>query len=145
VRTKITIDGREYSSPEEMPPDVRSVYELAMKHVPALEASGQGAPPSHGKTPVSITTAVQTDIVVNGQSYSRLEDVPVEMRAAVERALKGREAHPRGAVGFSVERHSMGPGSIEPTAFVTLGPRAMVIALAVLVAAALAGWLVFRG
>ena len=74
----ITINGRTYSTIEEMPPDVRREYETAMQVL--SRNAGPLANPSGGDVNVSMTSR----IVVNGKAYSRWEDVPPGARAAFQ-------------------------------------------------------------
>jgi hypothetical protein len=67
VKTKITYNGQEYSSVEELPPEVRAAYEKAM-------AKGGGS--------------VSTKIVFNGQQYASLDQMPTAERQLYEDALK---------------------------------------------------------
>jgi hypothetical protein len=67
VKTKIKYKGQEYSSVEELPPEVRAAYEKAM-------ATG-GA-------------SFNTKIVFNGQEYASLDQMPAAQRKLYEVALK---------------------------------------------------------
>ena len=67
VKTKIKYKGQEYSSVEELPPEVRAAYEKAM-------ATG-GA-------------SFSTKIVFNGQEYASLDQMPAAQRQLYEIALK---------------------------------------------------------
>ena len=67
VKTKITYKGQEYSSLEELPPEVRAAYEKAM-------ATGDAS--------------VSTKIVFNGQEYASLDQMPAAERQLYEDALK---------------------------------------------------------
>jgi hypothetical protein len=44
VKTKIKVNGKEYNSPEEMPPDVRSLYDKAMANRQSFNASTRCPP-----------------------------------------------------------------------------------------------------
>ena len=67
LQTKIKYKGQEYSSVEELPPEVRAAYEKAI-------ATG-GA-------------SVSTKIVFNGQEYASLDQMPAAERQLYEDALK---------------------------------------------------------
>ena len=67
IKTKIKYKGQEYSSVEELPPEVRAAYEKAM-------ATG-GA-------------SFSTKIVFNGQEYASLDQMPAAQRQLYEIALK---------------------------------------------------------
>jgi hypothetical protein len=70
VKTKIKINGKEYNSPEEMPPDVRSIYERAM-------AARQN--PSSNNQP-----GVRSKIKFNGQNFSSPDEMPPDVRRAYD-------------------------------------------------------------
>ena len=67
VKTKIKYKGQEYSSVEELPPEVRAAYEKAM-------ATG-GA-------------SFSTKIVFNGQEYASIDQMPAAQRQLYKAALK---------------------------------------------------------
>jgi hypothetical protein len=67
VTTKIKYQGQEYSTVEELPPEVRAAYEKAM-------ATGRAS--------------VSTKIVFNGQEYASLDQMPAVQRQLYEYALK---------------------------------------------------------
>ena len=67
VTTKIVVNGKEYHSVEDLPPDVRSAYETAM----ASRAQAHGT--SH--------------IVFNGRSYDSPEAMPAEVRRLYDAAM----------------------------------------------------------
>ena len=67
VKTRIKYQGQEYSSVEELPPEVRAAYERAI-------ATG-GA-------------SVSRKIVFNGQEYASLDQMPAAERQLYEDALK---------------------------------------------------------
>lgn len=71
VKRKFKVNGKEYNSVEEMPPDIRSVFEKAM--------ATQG-----GKAIPSIT---QNKIIFNGVEYKKIEDMPPDIRQLYEQAL----------------------------------------------------------
>jgi hypothetical protein len=59
MRTRIIFNGREYSSPDEMPADIRQAYDRAMSTVLA-DADRDGVPDIF--EPGAITTVFQTDV-----------------------------------------------------------------------------------
>ena len=52
VKTKIKINGKEYNSPEEMPPDIRSLYEKAMANREGSSANIPGTTNSNTTNPL---------------------------------------------------------------------------------------------
>ncbi len=85
--TKITINGREYDSVEQMPPDVREQYEQA---VAALEKEDLFKKLGLGKKGVTQTTqtVVQETITYNGRDYANRDELPAEARALLEKLPK---------------------------------------------------------
>jgi hypothetical protein len=75
----ITINGKTYSSVDEMPPDVRRQYETAMQF---LHSKNAGPLPDASAGDVNVSTTSR--IVVNGKAYSRWEDVPPGARPAFQ-------------------------------------------------------------
>ncbi len=73
VKTKININGKEYHSVEEMPPDVRILYEKAM--------AGRQSSSSSSRVSSHAT------ITYNGQTFSSLEEMPAEVRGIYESVM----------------------------------------------------------
>ncbi len=72
IRRRITVNGKEYGSVDEMPVDLREAFEKAM-------AGGSSA------------QARKTRIVFNGREYDGLAAMPAETREAYEKILKAAE------------------------------------------------------
>ncbi len=68
--TKITVNGREYDSIEQMPPDVLQDY------LQAMEAVREGKVSNASTGPV-----VSESIIYNGQEYKSRDKLPLEARA----------------------------------------------------------------
>jgi hypothetical protein len=64
LRTKIRYNGKEYSSPGELPPEVRLAYENALK---GKAAGFEGA-------------IVKKRFSINGQSFASEEEMPADVR-----------------------------------------------------------------
>src|SRR5438270_13758035 len=67
VKTKITYNGREYYSVEELPPEARSAYENAI---------------------AADNATISTKIVFNGREYASPEQMPTTERQLYEDAMK---------------------------------------------------------
>ena len=88
MRTKITVNGREYDSLEQMPPETRRLYQDALQRLgpdrdgngipDRIEAQGAGGP----------RAIVENQIVLNGESYSSVEEMPAHVRLLYENAMK---------------------------------------------------------
>lgn len=97
METRITVNGVEYRSVDEMPPDVRQQYDRAMKILADRDGNGvpdirQGKAPSGqasdaGDVKNVVTTVTRTSrYFINGREYQRLEDIPADLRAMLGRA-----------------------------------------------------------
>jgi hypothetical protein len=97
---KITINGREYDSPEEMPSDARHLYEDAMRQaLPALrDQDGNGVPDLfEAGGSARARTFLSSRITVNGKTYMGVEEMPPEVRETYERVMAS-PASPGGPV-----------------------------------------------
>jgi hypothetical protein len=78
VKRKFKINGKEYNSIEEMPPDIRNAFEKAMA---SQAGSGQQANPA----------TMQTKIIFNGTEYQSIDAMPQDVRQLYEKVLKAAE------------------------------------------------------
>jgi hypothetical protein len=78
VKRKFVINGKEYSSVEEMPPELQEAYEKAVR-------SGTGV---RLKKP---QVKVKTKIVFNGKEYENLEAMPADIRGLYQSVMKSVE------------------------------------------------------
>jgi hypothetical protein len=108
MQTRITVNGVEYNSVDQMPPDVRRQYERAMGTLADTDRNGvpdilEGGMASSltsrsSRDPEVVSTVVTSSkIVVNGREYARWEDVPPEIRRLVQSAGAGNAALPDGS------------------------------------------------
>ena len=90
TRTRITVDGRTYSSVEDMPPDVRRRYDAAVGRL-LDDRDGNGVPDVFesetidGADVTHVSTTTSEFYEINGRRYDRLDQVPPEFRKTVER------------------------------------------------------------
>jgi hypothetical protein len=75
---KFKINGKEYNSVEEMPPDIRNAFEKAM----ASQASA-----AQQLNPATM----QTKIIFNGTEYQSIDAMPQDVRQLYEKVLKAAE------------------------------------------------------
>jgi len=142
VKRKYKINGKEYNSIEEMPPDIRSAFEKAM----ATPAGTVSPSVSH------------TKIIFNGNEYQNIEEMPPDIRQLYEKVLNAAQTGdiPPGlitngnvsdsqAVSETYINTGMGdmekPIKIEPVAF---SPRILVIGIALIVLIVMF-YLIFQG
>ena len=78
VKRKFIVNGKEYNSVEEMPPELREAYEKAVR---------SGADVRIEKPQVS----VETKIVFNGKEYDSLETMPADIRRVYQSVMKSVE------------------------------------------------------
>ena len=126
VTWKIKINGKEYSSVEEMPSDIREAYEKA-----------RGAP-----------RARATKILFNGQEYENIEAMPHDVRRVYDQVMRAAESgevssEVLSGAEFKATIHSQsssaaarlvtGPKPIEPESILSLSPRTLIVGLVVLI------------
>ena len=97
----IVIDGKTYKSVDEMPEDVRKSYENAMRNV---DSNQNGMPDAfEGSSSFQTATANvinSSKIIVNGQVFDSLDQLPPEIRAKYEQALGAMDANKNGIPDF---------------------------------------------
>jgi len=109
----IVIDGKTYSSVEEMPEDVRRKYESAMQKLgnnqgklPNLlqnadlfaDKNNNGIPDAFEGMLSNITTS--TKIIADGKTYDSLDELPPEIRAKYDQAMNTMDANHNGMPDF---------------------------------------------
>lgn len=115
IHNRITINGQHYDSPEAMPPDVRRMYEQAMRAMALSSASGQPG----GSTQVftgqagdfGASMVVNRVIAVNDRTYGSVDELPPEMRKLYEdpaRSASGQATH-QPKTGLHVSINLAGP------------------------------------
>ncbi len=90
MKAKIIVNGREYDSVEDLPPELRQNYERAMSLL--ADSNANGVPdimegmvsPS---APVQVQTVQTSRIVYEGREYNSPTDLPPEARRRYEQAL----------------------------------------------------------
>ncbi len=77
VRTTIRVNGKDYTSPEEMPPEIRAAYEHALASLggKSSETSANFA------SPQADAKLVASTITFNGETYGSADDMPANVRA----------------------------------------------------------------
>jgi hypothetical protein len=78
VKRKFVVNGKEYASVEEMPPELREAYEKAVR-------SGAGVRIEKPQV------RVESKIVFNGQEYRSLDAMPGEVRRVYQSVMKSLE------------------------------------------------------
>ncbi len=119
--TRIVVNGQEYASVEEMPADVRAVYERALRLAAdanaggastGMTASGAGTAPEQ----VTVSTVrTTTRYIVNGREYGSLDELPPEVRTAVRHAAGGTPALPGARAESTPGENPYAPSTSEST------------------------------
>ncbi len=81
----IEFNGKKYSSVEEMPPDEREAYEKAINMLKNLTESGKKVEIKETVQSTSVEEKPDGSIVVDGQEYSSVDEMPPEVRAKYEK------------------------------------------------------------
>src|SRR5690554_5728294 len=109
----IVIDGKTYHSVEEMPADVRRLYEQAMRSFGgATDAFGSaasvlkdtdqdGVPDIFENLTTGSTVIRSTKIIVDGPEYNDLDSLPPTARARYEEAMGTLDANRNGIPDFA--------------------------------------------
>ena len=110
--SKITINGQHYDSPDEMPPDVRRMYEAALQAIKAPQAGQPGeitqvfsSPPDHG---IHASMVVNRKLVVSNRTFKSADEMPPDVRQLYDAAMKGTGAT-AGQSGFHVSVNTTRP------------------------------------
>jgi hypothetical protein len=118
----IIIDGKTYNNVDEMPPDVRPKYELAMSslgdangnHIPDVfesknifgDKNQNGVPDIVENLVASQSVVSSMKIIVDGKEFNGVENLPPEARAKYEAAIAKLDANKNGIPDFLEGAHS---------------------------------------
>ncbi len=135
----IVVDGKAYSSIEEMPPDIREKYELAMcllgdadeEFIPSkfkskkvlADQNRDGVPDMLANMVAANAVVDGMKIVFDGREFNRIEDLPPEARAHYEEAMRKLDANGNGIPDF-VERRIAKPTNQTANISTTFGAEA---------------------
>jgi hypothetical protein len=78
VKHTFKVNGKEYSSTDEMPPEVREIFQKAM--------AAKAGPGLHTK----VTTS-RTKFIFNGTEYESIDKMPQDVRQLYEKVLRAAE------------------------------------------------------
>lgn len=79
VKTKIRVNGQEYASVEDMPPQIRQAYERAMAAMPGAKHSGLLNTLENGLR-ANAQAACNAKVIFNGQEYGSVDQMPANVR-----------------------------------------------------------------
>ncbi len=140
MQHKITVNEKEYHSVDEMPPEIRTAYQQAMA---ALADSGSSSSRDVAPDSVRTSVTVKERFVVNGREDSSLDEVPPEVRSAIEAAMakngpsdaladpQATYVDPAGYTAKELERRLVSSSGVSPSAS-GAAPRLLLWVLAVL-------------
>jgi hypothetical protein len=133
---RIVFNGREYSCPDEMPPDVRRQYDDVMASVASSEKAGSPGQPA---------VKIRTRFVVNGKEYLNVFEMPASIRASYEKFANRNNVAtpPENAVGVSrssIPAVTGTPLSLDAQLRFSLSTRLLLALLVVTALAALVLW-----
>ncbi len=116
--SRIVVNGQEYGSVEEMPADVRALYERALRvAADAGVAGSQRLEVTTSPTAVDVpgqvtvqTVRTSTRFMVDGKEYGSVDELPPAARAALRDALAAGKAN---RLAYPADRPSMTPPEAE--------------------------------
>ena len=109
----ISFNGQEYDSPDSMPPEVRRLYDLAAGMLSDTNQNGVPDMLEGALTNATPVISTMTQFVVDGKTYSSLDELPPEARRRYEEALRRFDAN---ADGVPDAFAPMLPGQPQPAA-----------------------------
>lgn len=115
MTARITFNGRDYDSPEAMPPEVRAAYDRAVE---MLKNGGKGS----GTNPrINIKMSTNVRFVHDGKTYNSLDEMPPEVRAKYATAMHQIDRDDNGVPDIleagSSSRTDAKPSPIRPSPF----------------------------
>jgi hypothetical protein len=116
TKLTITINGRQYHSLDEVPPELREKYSKALQMLRDFEAKG-----ASGVSNESITVRESESIIYNGQKYKSREELPPAAREALAQIPESewKEATP----DMTIEETKVLPPEIQVIKESNGGPR----------------------
>lgn len=119
---RIVIDGKSYSSVNEMPPDVRARYEQAMSNL--IDNDRDGMPDTFKASTSAQVISKMMKFVVDGKQYNNIDELSPEVRAKYDQAMgmldKNKNGMPDILEGLTGVHN---PSQIPQTPQVTSTPR----------------------
>ena len=102
IKRTYKVNGQEYHSVEEMPPEIRAVYEKASAMLPATDLNVK-------------KQTVTTKISFNGTNYSSVDEMPEDIRTQYKCVMGGiRTNIPQPAINPALPRRDLAGKSRKP-------------------------------
>ena len=89
MATRILFNGREFAGPDEMPADVRRLYDLAMEQLADADQNGIPDVLERAGAAGHVIGIEHTSITVNGKTYGSVDEMPADVRRLYEQAIAG--------------------------------------------------------
>lgn len=119
------INGKTYTSPDDMPPDVRAQYE-SMSNILA-DKNANGVPDIMDNLVGANGTLMQSNtIIFDGKTYANMDELPPEGRAAFEKAMGKLADDNHNGVPDVIENALKNPQTIGTTQYGSTAPRVVV-------------------
>jgi hypothetical protein len=96
---RIVFNGREYAGSDQMPSDVRRLYDLAMDQLADADRDGVPDVLGRGGAAGHVIGIEHTSITVNGATYGSVDEMPADVRRLCEQAMASIGANPGGVPG----------------------------------------------
>jgi hypothetical protein len=93
---KINFNGQEYDSPEDMPPEVRQLYQMMTNMLADNDQDGMPDIFAGGAGKGTHTLFQTTQFIVDGKAYSSLDELPAEARQKYQQSLGQFDANRNG-------------------------------------------------
>ena len=116
MTVRIVFNGREYASSDEMPADVRALYDAAMAQLADTDRDGIPDVVQRGGSMGGVLGIQHTAISLDGKTYRSLDEMPPDVRRRYDEAMAGLDQD-RDGVPDVLQGGSL-PGTGEGKAFV---------------------------
>lgn len=96
MQNKIIFNGKEYNHPDDMPPDVRRIYDASIGQVNDLfeDKNRDGMPDIFENLASGNTQNMQVfstaKVIINGQAYDNMADMPPEVRQQYQQVFEDK-------------------------------------------------------
>ena len=87
MATRIVFNGVEYSSPDDMPAEVRKTYDQALAMLADADLDGTPDAVERARSKQNVIGIDHTIISVNGETYHGVDEMPPGIRSAYEQAM----------------------------------------------------------
>lgn len=93
MTTRIIFNGREYKSPDDMPADVRRLYDQALQQLADADRDGIPDILEQGPEAGNVIGIHHSSFNVNGRNYASVDEMPWAVRHLFEKAMENVDAN----------------------------------------------------